>query len=270
MKNKNKRPNPARRIIGDILIVLFGLILIDTVVIMLRKINMVVLKDTYQNVFIREVIFLVILILFALDIRFGIFTKIRNKAAKVIGWILRIAVIIVSAVIIILCGRVAAGSLINTAAPANYTIVLGLALENGKPVQDLYYRVETAKKYYDENPETVLVLTGGNADEFGKTEADVMKEILLEYGVPEDAMYLEDQAKTTIENFQNTLAMTEPGEPIVLISSNYHMDRAVLTAKDAGFTTVLRLPAPSEILAYGSNMMWEVIMDLDRYSRQLK
>ena len=57
--------------------------------------------------------------------------------------------------------------------------------------------------------------------------------------------------------------MLPPTEPVVLISSDYHMDRAVATAKSAGFTKVLRLPAKSDFLSYGANMMWEVILDLN-------
>ena len=34
--------------------------------------------------------------------------------------------------------------------------------------------------------------------------------------------------------------MVDPARPIVLISSNYHMDRATQTAEKAGFSEVLR------------------------------
>ena len=55
----------------------------------------------------------------------------------------------------------------------------------------------------------------------------------------------------------------------MLISSDYHMDRAVQTAKDAGFSRILRLPAPSDFLSYGANLMSEVVLDLDALSRKL-
>ena len=43
------------------------------------------------------------------------------------------------------------------------------------------------------------------------------------------------------------MVQTNPSarEPVVMISSNYHMDRAVRNAGEAGFTHVMRLPAPS-------------------------
>lgn len=56
-------------------------------------------------------------------------------------------------------------------------------------------------------------------------------------------------------------------EPVVLISSNYHMDRAVSVARSAGFTNVLRLPAPSSPLSFGANVMWEVTQEIDSMTK---
>jgi len=104
---------------------------------------------------------------------------------------------------------------------------------------------------------------GTAADQERRTEAAVMREILTERGVPEDRLILEDQAKTTKENFSNIAGIVSAGEPVVMISSNYHMDRAVRNATENGFTHVMRLPAPSGFLAYGANMLSEVVLDLN-------
>ena len=109
----------------------------------------------------------------------------------------------------------------------------------------------------------LLILTGGNADESGRTEADVMRGILAERGVPEDRLILEDQAKTTKENFSNIAGIIPAEEPVVMISSNYHMDRAVRTASENGFPHVMRLPAPSGLMGFGANMLSEVVLDLN-------
>ena len=90
-----------------------------------------------------------------------------------------------------------------------------------------------------------------------------MYEILSERGVTEDRMILEDQAETTIENFRNIAGIVSKDEPAVMISSDYHMDRAVRNASEEGFTRVMRLPAPSGFFAYGANMLSEVVLDLN-------
>ena len=136
-------------------------------------------------------------------------------------------------------------------------------LENGKPTDDLLARMDTAQTYLEGYPEAYLILTGGNADESGCTEAAVMRDILAERGIPDDRMILEDQAETTKANFRNTAQIIDSSKPVVLISSNYHMDRAVKTAKNAGFSNVLRLPAPSSFRSFGANVLYEVILELN-------
>ena len=249
--------------IGDFLIVMFVLLAADTVIVMLHKINAVVLKTDYREVFKYEIILCSILLIFALDIRLNLFTRMKNKLFRCVGWFLRTLVCILALVILFFCGKVIRGSMINTAGRADKAVVLGLALENGKPTEDLMSRMNTAMEYLEEYPESQLILTGGNADESGRTEAAVMHEILTGLGISESRLILEDQAKTTKDNFRNVAKMIDPQEPVVLISSNYHMDRAVQTAKKAGFSNILRLPAPSSFISYGANVLSEVVLELN-------
>ena len=243
-----------RGIIGNILILLAVLLLADVAIVMTHKINTVVLKSDYQEIFVYELILCAILLLFALDVRFGLFVRTQFVIVRIVGWMLRILIAALAAVIVFFCGKVIAGSVINNAGQAENAIVLGLALENGKPTDDLLSRLNTARNYLEKYPSARLILTGGNPDESGHTEAQVMHDILVERGVPETQMVLEDTAKFTKENFRRTATMIDPEKPVVLISSNYHMDRASSTAKEAGFTRVLRLPAPSSLLSFGASM----------------
>ena len=252
-----------RRIGGDILLVLVILLIADVVFVMQRRINAVVLKADYQELFQYELILCALLLLFALDVRFNLFTRSGLPAICAVGWALRAVVVLLALVIVFFSGKVISGSLINTSGQAAHAIVLGLALENGKPTGDLLARLDTAQAYLEKNPEAHLILTGGNADESGRTEAAVMRDILADRGVADERMILEDRAETTKDNFRNTLQILDPRSPIVLISSNYHMDRAVQTAKSAGFSEILRLPAPSSFLHYGANVMYEVILELN-------
>ena len=253
----------VRRIIGDVLVLLAVLLMIDVIVVMSAKIRAVVQKKDYQEVFFYELILCAVLFMGALDVRFNLFTRWKPAALQGIGWTLRGVLALLSAVILFFCGKVIVGGMIHTAGPADHAIVLGLALENGKPAPDLFARLETARAYLDKNPQAQLILTGGNADESGRTEAVVMRDILTEKGVSETSLILEDQAKTTKENFQNIAALLSKDEPVVMISSDYHMDRAVRIARQEGFPQVMRLPAPSGFFAYGANMMSEVVLDLN-------
>ena len=257
------RASGVRRIIGDVLLALAVLLTADVVIVMLHKINTVVLKTDYQKVFRYELILCAVLLVFALDVRFNLFTRSKRMILRIVGWIVRAVVLLFTLVIVFFGGKVAVGSLINTAGRADHAIVLGLALENGKPTRDLLARLDTAQAYLEEYPEAQLILTGGNADESGRTEAAVMRDILAERGVADERMILEDQAESTKANFRNTAQLIDPSAPVVLISSNYHMDRAVQTAKSAGFSHVLRLPASSSFFSSGANVLSEVILELN-------
>ncbi len=260
---KGNRSARIRRIIGDILLVLFILLTADVIIVMSARINAVVLKAVCRKVFMYQIILCVILLLFALDVRFSLFTRWKPVILKEIGRVLRGVIVLLSTVILFFCGKVIAGGMINTAGRADSAIVLGLALENGKPAPDLLARLDTARAYLEKYPEAHLILTGGNADEAGRTEAAVMRDLLADQGIPESRMILEDQAETTIENFHNIAGIVSKDEPAVMISSDYHMDRAVRNASEEGFTRVMRLPAPSGFFAYGANMLSEVVLDLN-------
>lgn len=253
----------AGRIIGDILIILAMVFTACLSVIMLKRIHAVIQKDAYIRIFRYELIACAFFLLSALDIRFGCFTLNQSTALQIIGWCLRILVMLVTAVFLFFFGKITIGSFIHTEVPGKNAIVLGLALENGQPTRDLSFRLDTAEKYLRRSPTSAVILTGGNPDESGRTEADVMHDILKERGIAEERMILENLAETTKENFQNAAGLINPRESIVLITSNYHMDRAVQIAKRAGFSTVLRLPALSSFLLFGVNVMWEAMLELN-------
>ena len=59
--------------------------------------------------------------------------------------------------------------------------------------------VETAREWLDKNPGGTLILTGGNPDESGRTEASVMGDLLRGRGVAEDRMILEERALNSPE-----------------------------------------------------------------------
>jgi len=74
------------------------------------------------------------------------------------------------------------------------------------------------------------------------SEADVMKSLLLELGVPADRILTEAQSRTTAERAYNLAAMERFGR-IILVTSAYHLPRSVWLFERAGFQPV---PAPAD------------------------
>ena len=252
-----------RKIFGDLCAVLSLLLTLDVAVIMCCRIAGVTRKATYGKVFLFELLLCGILLFFSLDLRFNLFTRSRKKAARAMGWLFRIAVVFCTAAIVLFCGKVTIGSLLRTTGPAHSAILLGQGLENGKPSKNLLYRVNTAEKWLKKNPNATVVLAGGNPDGDGKTEAAVMYDLLLERGVAPDRMILEEESENTEENLAAAAKLIPTGAPVMLITSGYHMDRAAKAAKKAGFQQIARLPAPSDPVSYGADMLWEVSLEIE-------
>jgi uncharacterized SAM-binding protein YcdF (DUF218 family) len=74
------------------------------------------------------------------------------------------------------------------------------------------------------------VLQGGN-------EAEYAVELLESFGIARNRILLEDKSRNTIENaaFSKALAAPKPGERWLLVTSGYHMPRAIGVFRHAGF-----------------------------------
>lgn len=96
--------------------------------------------------------------------------------------------------------------------------------------------VDLARRY----PNARIVFTGGNARPlFGaRTEAEFAGRLFERLGVRPDQIVLEDRSRNTVENaeFTKALVMPKPGERWLLVTSAYHMPRAIGVFRQAGFS----------------------------------
>jgi uncharacterized SAM-binding protein YcdF (DUF218 family) len=95
--------------------------------------------------------------------------------------------------------------------------------------------VELARKY----PSARIIFSGGDASLIGaeETEAQAALQLFERLGLPPARIELEDKARNTFENalFSKQLAMPKPGERWLLVTSAYHMPRAMGVFRRAGF-----------------------------------
>ena len=106
-------------------------------------------------------------------------------------------------------------------------------------VNDAGDRVWQGARLYKQGVAPRLVLSGGQfaADPRKEAEAPGMKMFMLDMGVPENAMLLEGSSRTTVENALRTSELLGDGaRNIALVTSAFHMGRAVLWFEKAGFT----------------------------------
>jgi uncharacterized SAM-binding protein YcdF (DUF218 family) len=113
------------------------------------------------------------------------------------------------AVILLISGLIATAilhNLIDDAATSDfdheleYAVILGAGLRDSKPSLTLWYRLQAAAKYLNQYPATKVIVSGGLGVGERYTEAEVMKQFLVELGIDEDRIIKEVQATNTFEN----------------------------------------------------------------------
>lgn len=124
-----------------------------------------------------------------------------------------------------------------------YIIVLGAKVNGTSPSLSLSERIDTAHAYLTDHPDVIAILSGGQGEDEGISEAQCMFEQLTARGIDPDRLWLEDKATSTWENltFSSNLIESKTGSrptKLGIISSEYHLFRAGLFARDCGIDAV--------------------------------
>lgn len=133
----------------------------------------------------------------------------------------------------------------------DYVIVLGAQVRQDGPSKTLKLRLDKAAEYALQNPETMLILSGGQGEKEPETEAKAMEKYLVERGVPQEQLILEEQSTSTLENlaFSRPL-LKKPSAKVGLLTSNFHMYRARKIAEKQGMEEVRSIAAESDRLLF--------------------
>jgi Uncharacterized conserved protein len=141
-------------------------------------------------------------------------------------------------------------------------IVLGAqVLPTMEPSVQLGYRLETALKAYLESP-CIIVTCGAQGGDEPMPEADFMKNWLVEKGVPNEMILTENSSFNTRENIENAIDLLKNrgGTKVLIVTSDYHLPRAMALAKDRGMdATGLGSPCKNDIVNWGRNHFRETL-----------
>jgi vancomycin permeability regulator SanA len=117
-------------------------------------------------------------------------------------------------------------------------VVLGNRVEpNGKPSERLKARLDRALYLYQRQEVSQVLVSGGLGKE-GHEEAVVMARYLVTQGVPRASVLLDLEGNTTWDTAMNARALLKPDEPLIVVSSYFHLTRTKLAFQKAGFTRV--------------------------------
>ena len=140
----------------------------------------------------------------------------------------------------------------------DYLIVLGSQVKEDGPGPALKNRLDKAYEYLVAHPSSKCIVSGGQLYKEPYSEAFGMQKYLVELGIDEGRILLEDNSFDTLENIQNSMKLFDPeNDSIGLISSNFHMFRATRIAKKAGIKNVHPIAAHDSLLYLPSNLFRE-------------
>ena len=135
---------------------------------------------------------------------------------------------------------------------ADVAIVLGGAVGpvGDPPVENLSggsNRVLRAARLYRSGKVRQVLAVGGNQPWLGGSvpEAEAMRDLLVEWGVPRDAVFTETRSETTRENalFASEIIRAQGWKRMLLVTSAAHMARAVGSFGAVGLDVI---PSPTD------------------------
>lgn len=135
----------------------------------------------------------------------------------------------------------------------DYLVVLGAQVKGTRPSLSLWYRIDRARAYLEQNPETKAVLSGGKGPDEGISEAQCMYEELRKMGISGARLILEEKSASTSENLEFTFELLKERHEshtknlcLGMVTSNFHVFRSVAIARKKTDCHIYPIPAKSK------------------------
>ncbi|MCI6190532.1 MAG: YdcF family protein [Clostridium sp.] len=138
---------------------------------------------------------------------------------------------------------------------SDYILILGAGLINGKnPSLVLKGRLDAALESINDYGNTsYIVVSGGQGNDERISEAEAMKNYLVNHGVEEERIIMEDKSTSTNENFKFSKEKIEEHSKkdidelnIKIITTDFHSLRSSILAKNAGYKNITSYSSPTK------------------------
>ena len=119
-------------------------------------------------------------------------------------------------------------------------IVLGCRVKGDVPSLMLGRRINAAYEYLERNPGAVCIASGGQGRDELISEAECIKNVLVERGISPDRIILEDKSTSTDENIRFSMEKMEANGltvEAVIVTNDYHQLRAKMICRKYGLET---------------------------------
>lgn len=160
--------------------------------------------------------------------------------------------------LLIIEGMIAGQFHATAEAGADYVIILGAQWKASGPSYVLQKRLDKAIEYLNANPETKVIVSGGQGYNEPVSEAEGMKGYLVDAGIDPERILMEDASTNTTENliFSGEL-LNKAEDSVVVVTNNFHMFRALAIARKQGYFHVEGLSAGTYLITVPNNLLRE-------------
>jgi uncharacterized SAM-binding protein YcdF (DUF218 family) len=161
-----------------------------------------------------------------------------KQAIRIARRIVTIGMVTVFSLWVVSAAAVLVWSSRDEARPAQAIVVLGAAQYAGKPSPVLRARLDHALELWNRHLASLLILTGGTGSGDTTSEAAVGRKYAKKHGVPDSAILVENEGRTTSESMRAVAGMLEVRglQSALLVSDPFHMLRLRILARRFGFT----------------------------------
>jgi len=163
-------------------------------------------------------------------------------------WVVSIClalVVIAVAGIVGLMGMIYIQARTDEARPVDAIVVMGAAQYNGRPSPVFEARLTQALALYNAGMAPTIVVTGGKQPGDAYTEAESATGWLVERGVPEGAILMEDEGASTWASLEGVPAVLPPDDDtsVLVVSDGFHLFRSEMMLRELGYRAYSS-PAP--------------------------
>ena len=117
-------------------------------------------------------------------------------------------------------------------------VVLGCQVRGNNPSLMLRKRIDAAFDYLVMNPQAKCVVSGGKGKGENISEAECIRNELIDKGIDENRIYMEDKSTDTNENIKFSAEIIKKNglnEKMAIVTDGFHEMRAALIAKRMGY-----------------------------------
>ncbi len=139
-------------------------------------------------------------------------------------------------------------------------VVLGAAQYDGRPSPQLAARLDHAVDLWNDGLAEHLMVTGGKMEGDRFTEAEASRRYLVDAGVPEAAILMEDAGRNTFDSLDAAadMLLADGLNEVLLVTDPFHAKRSELIAEEVGLDA-WSSPTPTSVVGSWTSARRQVL-----------